>query len=70
MTEVLMSDDSNLMPAASARAQLRRLGIAVDNLTDRQATALWADFLRSQIPAPPVPAGSPPVTRAHGRPQP
>jgi hypothetical protein len=47
-----MSDDPNLMPAATARAQLRRLGIAVDNLTDNQATALWADFLCRQIPAP------------------
>ena len=56
-----MSDDPNVTPAATARAQLRRLGIAVDNLTDKQAIALWADFLRRKIPAPPVPAGSPPV---------
>jgi hypothetical protein len=56
-----MSDDQNLRSATAARTQLKRLGIAVDNLTDEQAVALWAEFLRRQIPAPSIPAGSPPV---------
>jgi hypothetical protein len=65
-----MSDDQNLTPAATARAQLRRLGIAVDNLTDKQATALWADFLRRQILRRPFRPAHRQSTRAHGRPPP
>lgn len=54
-------DEPDLTPAAVAHAELRRLGIPVDNLTNEQAVALWGRFLRARIPSPPVPGGSPPV---------
>lgn len=43
------------------RAQLRRLGIPDENLSDEQALKLLGDMIRAQVPAPPIPAGTPPV---------
>jgi hypothetical protein len=54
-------DEPDLTAAAVARAELRRLGIPVDNLTNEQAVALWGRFLRARIPSPPVSGGTPPV---------
>ena len=53
--------DRNLTQAAVARAELRRLGIPVDSLSDRQAVELWGRFLRERVPSPPIRAGSAPV---------
>lgn len=44
-----------------ARAQLRRLGIPDENLSDEQALKLLEDMIRAQVPAPPIPAETPPV---------
>jgi hypothetical protein len=44
-----------------ARAQLRRLGIPDQNLSDEQALKLLGDLIRAQVPAPPIPARTPPV---------
>jgi hypothetical protein len=54
-------DEPDLTRAAVARAEMRRLGIPVDNLTDEQAVGLWGSFLRDRVPAPRVRGGTPPV---------
>ena len=53
--------DPNLAQIATARAELNRLGIPADALSDEDAVSAWSQIVRATIPSPPVRAGSSPV---------
>ena len=55
-SDVMVVGVSDPTTPEEARAQLRRLGIPDENLSDEQALKLLEDMIRAQVPAPPIPA--------------
>jgi hypothetical protein len=57
----VQSDDPHER-ATQARSGLERLGIPTQSISDEVAVHWWGQVLAERIPAPAVPAGSPPVS--------